>query len=199
MKLKTDLFSITQPQRTPCEGDILVVEPFLNEVHFNRAVILIVDNLEQEGAVGVILNRSTRLQLSDVLHDAACRPNVPLYVGGPVEKGHLLYIHTLGDLIKDSISLGNGLYVGGDFNDVLLYLNGETYDPQCIKFFAGYCGWSVGQLEQEIAEKTWVVTELNDIKSAMLACDESYWNDIVESLGAPFRAWLNCPIKPHLN
>ena len=199
MKLKSEIFGITQPQRLPQTGDLLVVGPFLNEPYFKRSVILLIDHQDNEGSVGLILNRGSDIRLNQVLRGVTCPHEIPLYIGGPVEQGRLLYIHTLGDRIDKAVHLGSGLYIGGDFNDILLYLNSDEYDENCIKFFAGYCGWGIGQLSSEIKEKTWAVTHLANISDAMQAYDNSYWNKIVASLGYEYRAWLSCPTEPYLN
>lgn len=199
MKQINDIFDIKQPQRDPQSGDLLVVEPFLTEAHFRRSVILIVDHNDTEGTVGLVLNRRSNISLNSVLRNASCPTHIPLHVGGPVEHGRLLYIHTLGHLFRDSVALENGLFIGGNFTDVLQYINSEEYDERCIKFFAGYSGWSAGQLKREIEEKTWAVTNLDNTEAAMTAQDNTYWQEIVKTLGSEFRAWLLCPSEPHLN
>ncbi len=199
MELINDIFDISRPQRTPVAGDLLVVEPFLREVHFRRSVILLIDHNEAEGSVGLVLNKRSNIPLKNVLREATCPEHIPLYIGGPVEHGRLLYLHTLGDRFPESIALENGLYIGGNFADVLRYINSEEYDERCIKFFAGYSGWTAGQLRKEIAEKTWAVTSMPDSNEAMLAQNEEYWQQIVTLLGEEFRAWLLCPTEPHLN
>ncbi|MBR3951645.1 MAG: YqgE/AlgH family protein [Bacteroidaceae bacterium] len=199
MTLINDIFNIKQPQRDPQSGDLLVVEPFLTEAHFRRAVILLVDHNDSEGTVGLVLNRRSNISLNSVLRNASCPTHIPLHIGGPVEHGRLLYIHTLGNRFREAIPLENGLYIGGNFADVVKYLNSDEYDERCIKFFAGYCGWTPGQLKKEIEEKTWAVTSLNDTLAAMVAQDDYYWQEIVATLGKEFRAWLLCPNEPHLN
>lgn len=81
----------------------------------------------------------------------------------------------------------------------MLYINSKAYDENRIKFFAGYCGWHPGQLANEIDEKTWVVAALDDVPSAMTACGNAYWVQIVKHLGKHYRAWLNCPSEPFYN
>lgn len=194
-----DIFDTPKQERDPQPGDILVVEPFLREVHFRRAVILLVDHNTQEGSVGLVLNKRSNVKLNDVLRNATCRPDIPLHIGGPVEHGRLLYLHTLGNRLRDAVALENGLYIGGDFNDVLQYINSDEYDERCIKFFAGYSGWTAGQLAREIAEKTWAISPLPDSAAAMNAHDSNYWQEIVAQLGNEYRAWLLCPSEPNLN
>lgn len=200
MKLRADIFGVLQPQRTPHEGDLLIVEPLLDETYFKRSVILLIEHKESEGTIGLILNKGADVVLNNVLPGIDCKHEIPLYLGGPVETDKLMYIHTLGnDIISDSLPLGNGLSVGGNFNDVMLYINSKAYDENRIKFFAGYCGWHPGQLANEIDEKTWVVAALEDVPSAMTACGNAYWVQIVKHLGKHYRAWLNCPSEPFYN
>lgn len=194
-----NLFDTPPQPHEPQAGNILVVEPFLREVHFRRAVVLLVDHNPQEGSVGLVLNRRSNVKLNEVLRNASCRPDIPLHIGGPVEHGRLLYLHTLGNRLRDAVAIENGLYIGGNFDDVLQYINSDEYDKRCIKFFAGYSGWTAGQLAQEIAEKTWAVTHLPHTEAAMTAHDNSYWQQIVAQLGDEYRAWLLCPSEPHLN
>lgn len=199
MKSINDIFDIKQPQRAPRSGDLLVVEPFLTEAHFRRSVILLVDHNDNEGTVGLVLNRRSNISLNSVLRNASCPTHIPLHIGGPVEHGRLLYIHTLGNRFRDAIPIENGLYIGGNFAEVVEYLNSDEYDERHIKFFAGYSGWTKGQLKKEIEEKTWAVTTLDNTEAAMTAQDNTYWQEIVATLGEEFRAWLLCPNEPHLN
>ena len=194
-----DLFDIKVPQRKPQSGDVLVVEPFLREVHFRRSVVLLIDHNDKEGTVGLVLNRRSNIKLHEVLRDATCSRAVPLYIGGPVDHSRLLYLHTLGNRVRDAIQLENGLFLGGNFEDILQYIDSEEYDERCIKFFAGYSGWTAGQLDREIEEKTWVVASPGNTVDAMLAADDSYWRKVVASLGEPYRPWLLCPTEPHFN
>lgn len=194
-----NIFDTPMQLREPQAGDILVVEPFLREVHFRRAVVLLIDHNAQDDSVGLVLNKQSNVKLNEVLRNASCRPDIPLHIGGPVEHGRLLYLHTLGDRLRDAVALENGLYIGGDFNDVLQYINSDEYDERCIKFFAGYSGWTAGQLAQEIADKSWAVTTLPHTEAAMTAHDSSYWQEIVTQLGNDYRAWLLCPSEPNLN
>ena len=78
-----DIFSTPLPQRTPQPGDIIVVEPFLREVHFRRAVVLLIDHNEQDGSVGLVLNKRSNVKLNEVLRNATCRRDIPLHIGGP--------------------------------------------------------------------------------------------------------------------
>lgn len=170
-------------------GDLLVAEPFLTDAYFRRAVILLIDHNAAEGSVGLVLNKQSSIPLKRVLRNATCPEHISLHLGGPVEKGRLLYLHTLGERIAGSMALEHGLYIGGRFEDVLQYINSSEYDERRIKFFAGYCGWTQGQLLGELAEGSWAVTALDDASMVMLSHDESSWYETVASLGSEYRKW----------
>ena len=82
MKLRADLFSVLQPQRTPHEGDLLIAEPLLDEVYFKRSVILVIEHKEAEGSIGLILNKSAHVVLNNVLPSIDCKHEIPLYLIG---------------------------------------------------------------------------------------------------------------------
>lgn len=170
-------------------GDLLVAEPFLTEAYFRRAIILLIDHNEAEGSVGLVLNKQSSIPLKRVLRNAMCPEHITLHLGGPVEKGRLLYLHTLGQRIAGAMALENGLYIGGRFEDVLQYINSDEYDERRIKFFAGYCGWTQGQLLGELAEESWAVAALDNASMVMLSHDESLWYEVVASLGTEYRKW----------
>lgn len=194
-----NIFDTPQPQASPQSGMLLVVEPLLQEAHFHRSVILLIDHNKENGAVGLVLNKRLNVKLHEVMSQATCRREIPLHVGGPVDHTRLLYLHTLGEQIRDSVALENGLFLGGNFDDVLRYIDSEEYNETCIKFFVGYSGWSAGQLEAEIAEKSWAVAPFDNLPAAMLAHDKTYWNECVETLGEAYRTWLLCPSDSILN
>ena len=77
-------------------------------------------------------------------------------------------------------------------------INNNQIDLQKIKFFIGYSGWSPKQLAEEIAEKTWLMSEVNtDIifKSKPI----EIWKDALRCLGGEFEQLINYPIDPQLN
>ena len=200
MKLFEQIFGIKKLQREPKAGDLLVVEPFLDEEYFERSVVLMLEHNTQNGCVGLILNHCSDIKLNQLIHKEKCTAPIPLYMGGPIGHNQLLFIHTLGDRFKNSLPIGNsGLYLGGDTDEVIKYINSSDYDERCIKFFSGYCAWTAEQLRNEINEKTWVVTSPTDIMGMLSARDKSYWNEIVETLGEDYRIWSLCPPEASFN
>lgn len=184
----------------PVNGSLLISRPFLEDNNFSRSVVLMVDCENSGGeALGVILNRELDLGINDAISGIDLPGNPPLYLGGPVGHDRLVVIHTLGeDIIPESIDLGNGLYVGGDFEAVKDYVRGGGEPDGCVKFMIGYSGWSEGQLRKELDEGTWAVGTLS-VESMMSAEGPAMWKKAVASLDARYDFWKRLPLKTSLN
>jgi putative transcriptional regulator len=71
-------------------------------------------------------------------------------------------------------------------------------NPQDIRFFLGYSGWDAGQLEGELKDDSWLVTDVEQ-ESIMRELDESSWVDFVKKAGNQYSVWENFPENPALN
>lgn len=176
-------------------GRILIAEPFLGDPNFERSVILLCEHNES-GSFGLVLNQTTNSQLSDVIEGVY--QEYPLYIGGPVEQNTLHYIHRLGNLIEDSVDLGNGLFWSGDFESLKSLINIGTIKAEDIRFFLGYSGWGAGQLSEELAQNTWI---LSNIDSDMVFENEpvQFWRTVLKRMGGDYKVLSNYPIDPRLN
>ena len=134
------LFKIEMSAQKPSQGSILISEPFLREEYFCHAVISIVDYSSKNSAMGIVINKPTHLFLDEIVPDIYSDTNIRIYCGGPLSSDRLYYIHTLGDLITDAKKISDGLYIGGDFNKIIEYVNSGNEIEGKIKFFLGYCG-----------------------------------------------------------
>ena len=96
------------------KGVLLVASPSLEDPNFRQAVVLIVEHGPQ-GTFGLILNRSTRVLLSDALPEITVLKGTTyrLFSGGPVEQGRLLLLFRLKEPPGDARSVFDGIYVGG--------------------------------------------------------------------------------------
>ncbi|WP_430812069.1 MULTISPECIES: YqgE/AlgH family protein [unclassified Carboxylicivirga] len=191
-----DIFKVQKPGLKPAKGRILIAEPFLQGPYFNRSIVFLTEYSE-EGAVGFVLNKSSELYPDEVIEDLFNFKG-ELYVGGPVSSNTLYFIHTLGDQIQGAVKITDTLYWGGDFDVVKDMINTGVADYTQVKFFAGYSGWSPGQLEGEIKENSWIVAEAKD---AMVMDDniDHIWKQAMEDLGDVFKAWTNFPENPTYN
>jgi putative transcriptional regulator len=140
---------------TSLEAHLLIAAPDLAEPFTHSVVLLVKHN--QEGALGLILNRRTPADFQDVwskVSEVPCHQEASLYLGGPCE-GPLVALHTQEYLLE--IEIMPGLYFTSG-KEKLESLAAQTPDAKNrVKFFAGYSGWAAGQLEHEIARGSWSV------------------------------------------
>lgn len=142
------------------QGHLLIAHPLLHDGFFSRAVVYI-SNHNSEGAVGFCLNFRTQFMLRDVRPEIK-NGNFPIYDGGPVAKDQLFFLHTLGHELSDSVHIGNNLYAGGDFAELLRMIEHGKVKSYDVRFFVGYSGWSEGQLEEEIKNRHWLINSPSD-------------------------------------
>jgi len=147
------------PDDTALRGRLLVATPSLREPTFHRTVILLLDHGEA-GAVGVVLNRPSTLDVAAVLpewHDHVSDPP-RLFHGGPVGLDTAMGVVTIpyGSDPSSEVDRMTGL-----FGLVDLDAAPESVAPHVggVRVFAGYAGWGDGQLEAELAERSWFVVD----------------------------------------
>jgi len=137
------------------KGQLLLDSGQLNGSFFQRTVVLICQH-DAEGAFGLILNRKTGNKVGEMI--LADLPDTlkecPLYLGGPVQPTALSFLHS-DAFIPDANVLPN-LNLGHSL-DTLVEI-GESFSAgKKIRLFAGYAGWSPGQLEDEMKRKAWLL------------------------------------------
>ncbi len=178
------------------KGNILIAEPsILTDKSFNRAIILLTEHNE-EGSIGFIFNKPSEYTVKDLVPDIDCDYRV--YNGGPVELDNLYFIHSLPKLIPDSIEISKGIFWGGNYEAVKTYLIQGMIKKDEIRFFLGYSGWSVEQLEVELEEKTWTLLE-NTYQNIFSISSADGWKEKLLEMGGKYRIWANSPEDPNLN
>ena len=180
----------------PAQGRLLVSEPFLYDPNFNRTVVLLTEH-DANGTLGFILNKKLDLCVDEVL-EIDGQTNIPVYYGGPVQNSTLHFIHREPYLIQDSVEVAHGIYWGGDFSIVQELITNHQLDNDNFKFFLGYSGWTTNQLNLEIEEKTWFVSQTNEVQIFTTPPDD-IWKDVLNNLGMEFRLLANSPRNPHWN
>ncbi len=197
--LNSHLFNIDLPNEKPCAGSLLVAEPFLKESYFHHAVVCLVDYEDGEVSMGLVMNKSTDYFLSDLVGNVSREEPIPVYCGGPMSHDRLYFIHTLGDIIPGAKAIRDtGLYIGGDFDCLIDYVNAGYPVEGNVRFYLGYSGWDAGQLDAELRQNVWAVASLPD-GGVLTGSDDSYWHDMVRSLGKDYRWWRYHPQNPCLN
>lgn len=180
----------------PLPGSILISEPALKDRYFNRAVVLLADHNE-EGTFGIILNKPLDVKFNDIVKDFPTF-NTQVYLGGPVNTKNLFFLHRKGDLIRNSQIIKEGLYWGGEIEDVKNLINLGVINPSDIRFFIGYSGWTENQLEDELKEFSWLVDN-PDIQNLINTPTSEMWKNSVMNLGKDYELWANFPQDPSLN
>lgn len=146
----------------PKAGRLLVATPMLGDPNFKRAVVLIVEHEDVQGTLGVVLNRPTEVSVGEVLQqwtELTTEPSV-VFSGGPVAPGSAL---ALALIPGNDEPLGWRALDGAPALARLGLLDLDT-PPRLLapaisslRVYAGYAGWSPGQLEAEIEEGAWYV------------------------------------------
>ncbi|MCC5937226.1 MAG: YqgE/AlgH family protein [Lunatimonas sp.] len=181
----------------PHSGCLLISEPFLQDENFVRSVVLLCEN-NDKGSFGLVLNKLSLFKLGDLL-DGLLNFDSDVYVGGPVEQNTLHFIYFGEKKLQDSISLQGDLWWGGDFNELIQKCNSGSLDLETFRFFIGYSGWTGGQLDEELEEKTWIVCK-NDFTDHIFFSDpDELWRVILKNMGGDYQVLANYPIDPRLN
>lgn len=180
----------------PAKGKLLISEPYLPDPNFERTIILLCEHNE-EGSFGFVMNRPSLARLGDVIQDLK-EIDAPVFIGGPVQQDTLHYIHRIPKL-EESTLVMDGVYWGGNFDQLVSLIETKQVASSDIKFFLGYSGWSVGQIDEELKEDSWIVCDkvneelLFDIKA------EAMWAYTLRSMGGRFSVYSNYPQDPRLN
>ena len=164
----------------PQQGRLLVASPELLDPNFQRTVVLLCRFHPDEGAIGLIMNRPTSLALGDVLPEEAKGRNEILWFGGPVECRSLFVLHTRRDLADSGGAIVDNLCMSSEPKTVRMLLGAEPPDPQGLhmRVCVGYAGWGAGQLEAELAEGAWLVTELPSLQF-LAGCTATLWQELM--------------------
>jgi len=179
------------------KGCLLLADPnIINDPYFNRAVILITENSEDE-VVGFIINKPLEYNFEDIF--SGMGKDYKIYNGGPVNKDNLYYIHNLPDLIPNSIKVSNNLFWGGDFSNVKNLIKDNKIGSNNIRFFSGYSGWTLSQLNNEIKEKSWIITNNRFNDKILKSKPNEFWKEEIKKLGNDYKIWSNAPENPNLN
>lgn len=138
---------------------LLIAMPHMADPHFAQTVIYLVEHNEQ-GAMGLVINRPNGLNLADVLEQL--RPDeepperclsLPIFSGGPVQTDRGFVLHPAGRQFQATLALGElGLSTSQD----VLFAIADGSGPEKYLITLGYAGWDAGQLEAELADNAWL-------------------------------------------
>ena len=178
------------------KGQLILDQGKLRGSFFHRSVILICQH-DAEGAFGLVLNRSTKNTVGN-----AVVANLPdtlkeetLYLGGPVQPQALSFLHH-DTYLPDANVLPN-LNVGHSLDSLMEI--GESYSSsQRVKIFAGYAGWSPGQLEDEMKRDTWM-THPASLELVFHGHPDELWQTILREKRWKYKLIAEAPEDPAWN
>ncbi|MEO6792753.1 MAG: YqgE/AlgH family protein [Mycobacterium sp.] len=150
-------------------GTLLLANTDLLEPTFRRTVIYVVEH-NDGGTLGVVLNRPSETAVHNVLpqwSELAAKPKT-MFVGGPVKRDAALCVGLL-RVGAESDGVAGLRHIDGRLVMVDLDADPEALAPRLegVRIFAGYAGWTIGQLEGEIERDDWIV--LSALPSDMMA------------------------------
>ena len=182
---------------TPQKGRVLLADPFLADEYFQLSVVYLCEH-SKAGSFGFVLNNYVDISINEL------NPNFPalkvkLSLGGPVETESLYFLHTLGHDLNESIELKNGIYIGGDFEQLTTVLTKEHFLDNKIRFFLGYAGWEARQLSEELKLHNWIVANVDNLDEIMSTRIEDPWTYFMNKLDPKFQVISKFPINPNDN
>lgn len=180
----------------PGPGILLIADPFLKDPNFLRTVVFLCEH-QSEGSFGFVLNRRYEQTLGDLIPELEGSA-IPVHYGGPVQPDTIHFLHQYPEEIPGGQEVLKGVYWGGDFDAVVNLLKNADVDATKIRFYIGYSGWSEGQLDGELKEKTWLTATATRRLIFHSKYDE-VWKDSLRHLGGDYEIMVNFPIDPQLN
>jgi len=181
----------------PAAGSLLIAAPTMADPNFARTIVLLLD-AGDSGALGVVLNRPTDVDVADVLEpwaDLVAGPGV-LFHGGPVETDAALAVARI---VADDEPVGWRRVFGStglvDLDAPVEILASAVAE---LRIFAGYAGWGAGQLESEIEEGAWYVVPALP-QDPFPDDPERLWASVLRRQGGQLAMLATMPTEPGMN
>ena len=181
----------------PEKGKLLISDPFLDDDYFRRSLIYLCE-FNKEGSFGFVINNFISINLHD-LDESFPEIETQISLGGPMEINSLYFIHTLGDKINNSLLINENIYLGGDFQQLSTFIKEDESIIKNVRFFIGYSGWAANQLDTEIRNNSWIVSEMNSPSMLFGSQSKLTWKRYMYELGGKFKIMSKFPIDPKDN
>jgi putative transcriptional regulator len=182
-------------------GQLLVATPRLADPNFARSVILVLDH-DEDGALGVVINRPSELPLEAVLPGWSATVTAPahLFHGGPVAVDSAVAVGFAAAAAAAGPGSGGFKLMVGGFG--LVDLDADpglvAVDIVGMRVFSGYAGLGAGQLEDEIEEGSWYVVQA--LPEDLLNPDpQTLWRRVLRRQIGDLAYVANFPDDPTMN
>jgi putative transcriptional regulator len=176
------------------QGQLLVASPGLLDPNFRRAVVLVTEHT-QDGAAGLVLNRPTESEVSEIVPalESLVDDGEPVFMGGPVQPNGVLVLGEFLDPDDAAVPLFGSLgFPSLEEPDEVVPLTTRR------RIFAGYAGWGSGQLEDELAREDWILEEAQP-DDAFTEEPAELWADVLRRKGGIYELVARMPEDPSVN
>ena len=187
---------IPENQLIPQKGRLLLAEPYIDDPFFKKSVIYLCGHSE-EGSFGFVLNNYIDFDFDRVGQEFPSL-NTKVSIGGPVQNSNLFFLHTLAHEVRQSMELGQGIFMGGDFDHLQQLVREDKVAKTDVRFFVGYSGWSPNQLEEEIKSNSWIVAPCY-LDLLMNTSIDDLWTAVLKKMGKNYARLAELPKDPSLN
>jgi putative transcriptional regulator len=176
-------------------GTLLVATPSLLDPNFRRTVLLIGEHGD-EGAMGVVLNRPSPVAVADAVPPLAGLVDDTdlVHVGGPVQPQAIVVLGDFSDPGEaGALVLGSIGFLPGEIESA-----DDVGSLARARVFAGYAGWGPGQLEDEIAEESWILEQALP-EDVFTLEPEALWSTVLDRKGGAYSVLARMPLDPSRN
>ena len=159
-------------------GKLLVASRGLGDPNFAGTVVLLV-HYDENGVVGLVLNRRTNVPLSQVLDLKAAKDRSdPVYLGGPVGPPAVFALFQSPAKIEKAENIFGGVYLISD-KDLFEQTISARPEPDVFHVYVGYCGWTRDQLRAEVQLGAWFVFPA-DTATVFNSDPDSLWLQMIQ-------------------
>jgi putative transcriptional regulator len=165
--------------RDLAKGKLLIARPQAGGPYFHESVVLLL-NYEPEGAVGLIINRPTEVELARLLPDIEALRGRPdrAFFGGPVERERMMLLYRSSQPLPDSRPIVGDIHASGSFETLRKVVESGATESS-FRAYVGYAGWGMGQLDGEVARGDWLIAPAE--ASAVFEMDsEKVWREFID-------------------
>ena len=176
-------------------GKLILSMPVMGDPRFQKSVIFICSHNE-DGAMGLVVNnRFSGIEFKDIVNQIKMESDdgtytgfdfdssgieIPVLNGGPVEPARGFLLHSLDFQRDETVIIGDKYGVTATVEALKEVIAGKV--PKQMLFIMGYAGWSAGQLDWEIQQNTWLVTEASPDIIFMDNLDGK-WDKAIKQMG----------------
>ncbi len=164
MKAGTESYNVGMTEMN-LTHHFLIAMPAMTDPFFAKSLTYVCEH-NQEGAMGIVVNRPISLTLSELFAQINLPlkqselDDLPIHFGGPVQTDRGFVLHEAGGNWQSTMQVNDKIELTTS-KDILQAV-GEGHGPQHMLVTLGYAGWSQGQLEQEVAANAWLSVPANE-------------------------------------